>query len=387
MIQELLGETSVPTSFLGERKISIPFSSPPPHSTTPILTTTSTSIATSSTPSSSPLLPTATGGNNNNTTTASEASNASQQNLRCPRCDSTNTKFCYYNNYNLTQPRHFCKTCRRYWTKGGTLRNVPIGGGCRKNKSTIVSGSTSSSSGLVKSSSNAMAKAKASLSTELLVNGNPGFLGNGLLDHFHHHHSDLHSASSNPILWPSLEQNSHILSLLRGSNQFHNPNPNPNPISNGFVSVKTEGTNLGLDSYGNGSLLGSFQRSNQHQVNGYSSGVVPDFGNNHNNNNSNSNSNILELYQRLKSSSNNNYNNYCGNENNQGTTTTMILGNMVGGSTSPSSSSSPMHSTILDSAPVGGGGDHNYGGYSFMNSPAMSGWSDYPIAPINGAYP
>ncbi|XP_075493554.1 dof zinc finger protein DOF5.7-like [Primulina tabacum] len=54
--------------------------------------------------------------------------------LKCPRCDSTNTKFCYYNNYNLTQPRHFCKTCRRYWTKGGALRNVPIGGGCRKNK-------------------------------------------------------------------------------------------------------------------------------------------------------------------------------------------------------------------------------------------------------------
>uniref|UniRef100_A0A0D9VZE0 Dof zinc finger protein n=1 Tax=Leersia perrieri TaxID=77586 RepID=A0A0D9VZE0_9ORYZ len=52
--------------------------------------------------------------------------------LRCPRCNSSNTKFCYYNNYNLTQPRHFCKTCRRYWTKGGALRNVPIGGGCRK---------------------------------------------------------------------------------------------------------------------------------------------------------------------------------------------------------------------------------------------------------------
>ncbi|XP_075507922.1 dof zinc finger protein DOF5.7-like isoform X1 [Primulina tabacum] len=54
--------------------------------------------------------------------------------LKCPRCDSTNTKFCYYNNYNLTQPRHFCKTCRRYWTKGGALRNVPIGGGSRKTK-------------------------------------------------------------------------------------------------------------------------------------------------------------------------------------------------------------------------------------------------------------
>ncbi|KAI3806392.1 hypothetical protein L1987_22295 [Smallanthus sonchifolius] len=54
--------------------------------------------------------------------------------LNCPRCDSTNTKFCYFNNYNLTQPRHFCKTCRRYWTRGGALRNVPVGGGCRRNK-------------------------------------------------------------------------------------------------------------------------------------------------------------------------------------------------------------------------------------------------------------
>ncbi|KAK4358865.1 hypothetical protein RND71_021094 [Anisodus tanguticus] len=54
--------------------------------------------------------------------------------LKCPRCDSSHTKFCYYNNYNLSQPRHFCKNCRRYWTKGGALRNVPVGGGCRRNK-------------------------------------------------------------------------------------------------------------------------------------------------------------------------------------------------------------------------------------------------------------
>ncbi|CAO2202316.1 unnamed protein product [Urochloa humidicola] len=53
----------------------------------------------------------------------------------CPRCESTETKFCYYNNYNTSQPRHFCKTCRRYWTKGGTLRNVPVGGGTRKKPS------------------------------------------------------------------------------------------------------------------------------------------------------------------------------------------------------------------------------------------------------------
>ncbi|XP_021898538.1 dof zinc finger protein DOF1.2 [Carica papaya] len=52
----------------------------------------------------------------------------------CPRCSSSNTKFCYYNNYSLSQPRYLCKACRRYWTKGGSLRNVPVGGGCRKNR-------------------------------------------------------------------------------------------------------------------------------------------------------------------------------------------------------------------------------------------------------------
>ncbi|KAL7130088.1 hypothetical protein ABFS83_13G110200 [Erythranthe nasuta] len=58
---------------------------------------------------------------------------SSEPPLKCPRCASTNTKFCYYNNYNKSQPRHFCKSCKRHWTKGGTLRTVPVGGG-RKNK-------------------------------------------------------------------------------------------------------------------------------------------------------------------------------------------------------------------------------------------------------------
>ncbi|CAN6442616.1 unnamed protein product [Victoria cruziana] len=66
--------------------------------------------------------------------------------LKCPRCESTNTKFCYYNNYSLSQPRHFCKTCRRYWTKGGALRNVPVGGGCRRNKRNKNSSSNNSNS-------------------------------------------------------------------------------------------------------------------------------------------------------------------------------------------------------------------------------------------------
>ncbi|KAF0904752.1 hypothetical protein E2562_036970 [Oryza meyeriana var. granulata] len=67
------------------------------------------------------------------------ASAAAPEEVRCPRCDSANTKFCYYNNYNLSQPRHFCKACRRYWTKGGLLRNVPVGGGCRKPKRPVSS--------------------------------------------------------------------------------------------------------------------------------------------------------------------------------------------------------------------------------------------------------
>ncbi|KAI0501943.1 hypothetical protein KFK09_016888 [Dendrobium nobile] len=75
-----------------------------------------------------------------------QSQSESQQALKCPRCDSLNTKFCYYNNYSLSQPRYFCKSCRRYWTKGGSLRNIPIGGGCRKNKKPASSSTSPSSS-------------------------------------------------------------------------------------------------------------------------------------------------------------------------------------------------------------------------------------------------
>ncbi|XP_057541730.1 dof zinc finger protein DOF3.4 [Amaranthus tricolor] len=73
-----------------------------------------------------------------------------QDPLPCPRCTSLNTKFCYYNNYNFSQPRHFCKACRRYWTHGGTLRDIPIGGGSRKtakrSRTSSASSATSTSS-------------------------------------------------------------------------------------------------------------------------------------------------------------------------------------------------------------------------------------------------
>lgn len=74
----------------------------------------------------------------------SETSNSNEKTLKkpdkilpCPRCNSMDTKFCYYNNYNVNQPRHFCKNCQRYWTAGGTMRNVPVGAGRRKNKNSV----------------------------------------------------------------------------------------------------------------------------------------------------------------------------------------------------------------------------------------------------------
>lgn len=54
--------------------------------------------------------------------------------IPCPRCNSMETKFCYFNNYNVNQPRHFCRNCQRYWTAGGNMRNVPIGAGRRRYK-------------------------------------------------------------------------------------------------------------------------------------------------------------------------------------------------------------------------------------------------------------
>ncbi|KAK4771453.1 hypothetical protein SAY87_031985 [Trapa incisa] len=107
-----------------------------------------------------------------------------EQALNCPRCNSSNTKFCYYNNYSLTQPRYFCKTCRRYWTEGGSLRNIPVGGGSRKNKGRPSSSASSASTSAASSSA-------------------PPPLNHTLLDAHHHHHhlisgSKLGVSSSSP---------------------------------------------------------------------------------------------------------------------------------------------------------------------------------------------
>ncbi|PIA30654.1 hypothetical protein AQUCO_05400034v1 [Aquilegia coerulea] len=94
--------------------------------------------------------------------------------LNCPWCDSMNTKFCYFNNYNRSQPRYYCKSCKRYWTKGGNLRNVPIGGN-RRNKPLKTINSNSSSIGFEENGllSNGVAEKLNVLS---------GSLGNGVSD-------------------------------------------------------------------------------------------------------------------------------------------------------------------------------------------------------------
>ncbi|BAT98126.1 hypothetical protein VIGAN_09175300 [Vigna angularis var. angularis] len=117
-----------------------------------------------------------------------------QEQLNCPRCNSTNTKFCYYNNYSLTQPRYFCKTCRRYWTEGGSLRNVPVGGGSRKNKKVTSGGAGASASSSSSSSSKIPDLNPPNLSA--LSSQNPKILHGGqdlnlafpAMDKYHHHH-------------------------------------------------------------------------------------------------------------------------------------------------------------------------------------------------------
>ncbi|KAK0603460.1 hypothetical protein LWI29_005191 [Acer saccharum] len=167
MIQELLGGPGF-NNIGGERKFSI---------TETILqgipspSLQSSSSSSSSLSSSSTTAAAAAAANN-----SSSNSDNNLQNLRCPRCDSSNTKFCYYNNYNLTQPRHFCKTCRRYWTKGGALRNM-----------------------------------KTVVGYEIAGRSN---LGNG----FDHHHHHLHQLPTNPVMWAS-PQNSQLLAILRATQQ------------------------------------------------------------------------------------------------------------------------------------------------------------------------
>uniref|UniRef100_A0A7N0UJ25 Dof zinc finger protein n=1 Tax=Kalanchoe fedtschenkoi TaxID=63787 RepID=A0A7N0UJ25_KALFE len=113
-----------------------------------------------------------------------------EQSLPCPRCNSTNTKFCYYNNYSLSQPRYFCKGCRRYWTEGGSLRNIPVGGGSRKNKR-----SPSSSSAPPGVASKKLFVHPSSLQNPNIMIHQPERAGNDLNLSFPQHHQEYRSIS------------------------------------------------------------------------------------------------------------------------------------------------------------------------------------------------
>ncbi|CAI8597660.1 unnamed protein product [Vicia faba] len=141
--------------------------------------------------------------------------------LKCPRCDSTHTKFCYYNNYSLSQPRYFCKTCRRYWTKGGTLRNIPVGGGCRKNKK--VSSKKPNDVHHLANSNN--------------IQNHQNQPQQGSSYSYHHHHHNNNNPKDLQLSFPDV-QFSHLSNLLgsTSSNALGNPNfnvgmlENPRPI-------------------------------------------------------------------------------------------------------------------------------------------------------------
>ncbi|EYU45848.1 hypothetical protein ABFS82_04G097300 [Erythranthe guttata] len=110
-----------------------------------------------------------------------------QEYPKCPRCDSADTKFCYYNNYNLSQPRYLCKSCKRYWTKGGALRNIPVGGGgggSRKTAAKRTSSSSPASPSAAKRPASAAAAVSASNDTSNSSssnNGGGGGMGENLI--------------------------------------------------------------------------------------------------------------------------------------------------------------------------------------------------------------
>lgn len=265
---------------------------------------------------------------------------------RCPRCDSSNTKFCYYNNYNLTQPRYLCKTCRRYWTKGGALRNVPIGGGCHRKYNKIITSSSSPSSTnlrtvLISSSSSSSQLAKS---------------------HYDHHHF----LSSNPINipWPlqqttSHHQNPNTNTLLHslGVKEAYN---NTNNLPASYIISSDQPGGLGSDPSTNGILWTNMNNQTSHvQVHQHSGATVLDH----------------QLYSnRLYNRSSANY--YSAD---------VLMGNVM---TSTSTSSSSNASGVLESArPDTGGGDQLVGHHTYWNIINSSLPCSHHLPTTNAAYP
>jgi len=69
----------------------------------------------------------------------------------------------------MTQPRYFCTTCHRYWTQGGTLHRVPVGGSRRKNKRNSAASSSSSTTAGSSNTDNSVTNKIISSSTNQLM--------------------------------------------------------------------------------------------------------------------------------------------------------------------------------------------------------------------------
>ncbi|KAJ4916755.1 Dof zinc finger protein DOF1.4 [Raphanus sativus] len=146
-----------------------------------------------------------------------------QPQLKCPRCDSSNTKFCYYNNYSLSQPRHFCKACKRYWTRGGTLRNVPVGGSYRKNKRVKRPATTTT-----------IAATTVSTTTSSCPN-NP-----------HHQISHFPSMNHHPLFYGLSDQVSSCNNIPMFPSRFTDPSKTSSGLEGEFLSTGFNGLGLGL---------------------------------------------------------------------------------------------------------------------------------------------
>ncbi|MCD7465825.1 hypothetical protein HAX54_001996 [Datura stramonium] len=181
-----------------------------------------------------------------------------EQAINCPRCNSTNTKFCYYNNYSLSQPRYFCKTCRRYWTEGGSLRNVPVGGGSRKNKRSNNNHSSSSNNSSTSSSSSSSKKLLPNLAnpSDLNLTYNPLSNAATTTAASASNFSNFSQFMALPLIHPNSGS-----SFMPTNNLYSSPS-----TTNGLPDLhdlKPSSLNFSLDGFENG--YGSLQGAADHQ--------------------------------------------------------------------------------------------------------------------------
>ncbi|KAL8170714.1 hypothetical protein V2J09_022518 [Rumex salicifolius] len=212
-----------------------------------------------------------TNNNKTNTTTKPQPSTSlerkvrpqKEQALNCPRCNSTNTKFCYYNNYSLTQPRYFCKTCRRYWTEGGSLRNIPVGGGSRKNKRPASSSFPSDSnppSKIIKLLPDLVTctASNSKIHEEQAQDLNLGFPNSSFSEFMQMPNNTQHQQLSALELLTSSSRGLNLMTPFMGMQIPHDPN-SAFPSGFSLQSDLKNGFNFSLDELGNGGV----QESNE----------------------------------------------------------------------------------------------------------------------------